>query len=81
MINFAYRPNDKFLLRGSVSESFRAPDMHYVYAGNSSYFDSVTDHRACFFSGVPSAGNCDDSYTIRGKFRGNPLLDLSLIHI
>ena len=75
MINFAYRPNDKFLLRGSVSESFRAPDMHYVYAGNSSYFSSVTDHRACFFSGVPSAGNCDDSYTIRGKFRGNPLLD------
>ena len=75
MINFAYRPNDKFLLRGSVSESFRAPDMHYVYAGNSSYFDGVTDHRACFFSGVPSAGQCDDSYTIRGKFRGNPLLD------
>ena len=75
MINFAYRPNDKFLLRGSVSESFRAPDMHYVFAGNSSYFDSVTDHRACFFSGVPSAGQCDDSYTIRGKFRGNPLLD------
>ena len=75
MINFAYRPNDKFLLRGSVSESFRAPDMHYVYAGNSSYFSSVTDHRACFFSGVPTAGQCDDSYTIRGKFRGNPLLD------
>ena len=41
MLNFAYRPNDKFLLRGGASESFRAPDMHYVYAGSSSYFTSV----------------------------------------
>ena len=40
MLNFAYRPNDKFLLRGGASESFRAPDMHYVYAGSSSYFTS-----------------------------------------
>jgi iron complex outermembrane receptor protein len=39
MINFAYRPNDKLLIRGSAGESFRAPDMHYVYAGSSSYFD------------------------------------------
>ena len=31
-LTFAYRPNDKFLLRGGASESFRAPDMHYVYA-------------------------------------------------
>ena len=76
MLSFAYRPNDKLLVRGSASESFRAPDMHYVFAGNSSYFSSVTDYRACYSSGVPTAGQCGDfGYTIRGKFRGNPLLD------
>ena len=41
MLNFAYRPNDKFLLRGGASESFRAPDMHYVYAGSSSYLHQL----------------------------------------
>ena len=75
MLSFAYRPNDKLLVRGSVSESFRAPDMHYVFAGNSSYFSTVTDYRDCYQSGVPTAAACDNSYTIRGKFRGNPLLD------
>ena len=75
MINFAYRPNDKLLIRGSAGESFRAPDMHYVYAGSSSYFDSVTDYRDCYAKGVPTYQACDNSYTIKGRFEGNKLLD------
>ena len=75
MINFAYRPHDKLLLRGSAGESFRAPDMHYVYAGSSSYFASVTDYRDCYAKGVPSYQACDNSYTIKGRFEGNKRLD------
>ena len=75
MINFAYRPNDKLLIRGSAGESFRAPDMHYVYAGSSSYFDSVTDYRDCYAKGVPTYQACDNDYTIKGRFEGNKLLD------
>ena len=76
MINFAYRPNDKFLLRGSAGESFRAPDMHYVYAGSSSYFDSVTDYRQCYEAGIANPGACDDyGSTIKGRFQGNTALN------
>ena len=76
MINFAYRPNDKFLLRGSAGESFRAPDMHYVYAGSSSYFDSVTDFRQCYEAGIANPRSCSDyGSTIKGRFQGNTALD------
>ena len=84
MINFAYRPNDNFLLRGGAGQSFRAPDMHYVYAGSSSYFTGVTDYRQCFIrSGgtanrppvFNNAAGCDVSYTIKGRFQGNTLLE------
>ena len=59
MINFAYRPNDDFLLRGGAGESFRAPDMHYVYAGSSSYFTGVTDYRQCFIIFIRSYSSCN----------------------
>ena len=52
------------LIRGSAGESFRAPDMHYVYAGSSSYFDSVTDYRDCYAKGVPTYQACDNSVTL-----------------
>ena len=76
MINFAYRPNDKFLLRGSAGESFRAPDMHYVYAGSSSYFDSITDYRQCYEAGIAAPAGCGDyGNTIKGRFQGNTQLE------
>ena len=63
------------LLRGGASESFRAPDMHYVYAGSSSYFTSVTDYYQCFATGVPTFQACDNSSTIKGRFQGNKALE------
>ena len=38
MMNIAYRPTEDVLLRASASQSFRAPDMHRVYAGSSLLF-------------------------------------------
>jgi outer membrane receptor protein involved in Fe transport len=57
MINFAWRPNEDFLLRGSWGETFRAPDMHYIYSQPSSVFSYVTDYAKCYSDYV--AGNED----------------------
>jgi len=49
MLNFAYRPHDRLLIRGSASETFRAPDMNYLFAGTSSgYYNGILDWVACY---------------------------------
>ena len=49
MINFAYRPNESLLVRGSASQTFRAPDMNYLFAGTSSgYYNGILDWVACY---------------------------------
>lgn len=42
-----YRPLKSLLLRGSYATSFRAPDMHFVFAGPSSTFSSPVDVLRC----------------------------------
>ena len=81
-ISFAYRPTENLLLRGGAAESFRAPDLHYVYAGSSSYFSGITDYVKCYgelnAAGTPpaagTASDCEEGGTVRGKFQGNPKL-------
>jgi iron complex outermembrane receptor protein len=47
-VGFKFRPLDWLILRGSYSESFKAPDLAYLYTGStntftsSQYFDPVT---------------------------------------
>jgi len=48
MFNFAYRPTEDFLLRGSAGQTFRAPDMHYVYSQPSSVFSYGVDYPQCY---------------------------------
>ncbi len=49
MLNFAYRPNESVLIRGSASETFRAPDMNYLFAGTSGgYYNGILDWVACY---------------------------------
>jgi outer membrane receptor protein involved in Fe transport len=49
MFNFAYRPNESLLVRGSASQTFRAPDMNYLFAGTSSgYYNGILDWVACY---------------------------------
>ena len=66
MINFAYRPNDKLLIRGSASETFRAPDMNYLFAGISQgYYNGVLDWVGCYVNaaaeGYLSILDCEDA--------------------
>jgi outer membrane receptor protein involved in Fe transport len=48
MASFAYRPNTKLLIRGSGSQTFRAPDMNYLFQSPSSGFIGLIDYVRCF---------------------------------
>lgn len=47
-----FRPFDNLLIRGSYSTSFKAPDMHYVFAERSGSFGAITDFYRCFLNGI-----------------------------
>lgn len=55
-----FRPLDSLLFRASYSTSFRAPDMHYVFAERSGSFSAIFDTRRCLESGR-SAAQCPAS--------------------
>ncbi|MEM9529346.1 MAG: TonB-dependent receptor [Pseudomonadota bacterium] len=42
-VGLEYRPVDNLLVRGSFATSFRAPDMHFVFADASGFFSSPQD--------------------------------------
>ncbi len=49
MMSFAYRPSDDLLLRASASQSFRAPDMNYLFQeGSSGYYNGFQDYVYCY---------------------------------
>jgi outer membrane receptor protein involved in Fe transport len=71
MANIAYRPTEDILLRASVSQSFRAPDMHRVYAGSSSaFYGGITDGPLCYvessFGNVPGSQQLSGAYNFCG---------------
>lgn len=57
-----WRPLDNLLFRGSYSTSFRAPDMHYVFAERSGSYSAIFDTRRCLESGR-SAAQCPTTDT------------------
>jgi outer membrane receptor protein involved in Fe transport len=80
-----WRPVDSLLLRGSYATSFRAPDMHYVFADESGFFQGVFDEYRCrlendndyaFCRQEQSNGdNPDYSYSPAGRRSGNKELE------
>jgi len=42
-VGLEYRPNDSLLLRGSFNTSFRAPDMHWMFADESGFFQFLRE--------------------------------------
>lgn len=74
-----WRPIDTLLIRGSYGTGFRAPDMHYLFAGDDYYRKTSTDYFQCR-TDEPSYGNgdCydDGSWDVqtRDVYRGNPNL-------
>ena len=55
-LGLEWRPFDKLLLRSSYSTSFRAPDLHMVYAEGYQFYQTVFDEYSCRTGTGPSAG-------------------------
>ncbi|MEP6908198.1 MAG: TonB-dependent receptor [Pseudoxanthomonas sp.] len=76
-----WRPIDTLLVRGSYGTGFRAPDMHYLFAGDDFYRQGSTDYFQCR-TAEPDAtdGYCydDGSYDINtlDVYSGNTDLDV-----
>ena len=72
-----YRPTDRILLRGSWATSFRAPDMHYVFADPSGFFTTAVDEYLCRRDepGVPFSDCTYDAENFFGTRAGNPGLE------
>jgi len=87
MAGLEWRPFDSLLVRGSYSTSFRAPDMHYVFAEQSGSFSSILDEYSCRSGTGPAAAlgprtvaECNTSgdptiYQTFGLRAGNPFLE------
>jgi len=85
-LGLEWRPLDSLLLRGSLSTSFRAPDMQLIYAEGAASFSSILDAYSCRSGTGPATGRgprttaqCNVSgdptiYTAQTLIAGNPLL-------
>ena len=72
-----WRPVDSLLLRGSYATSFKAPDMHYIYAGESGFYTYAFDEFACRDAGLDPAKDCTGSLfhpQVFGTRKGDPRL-------
>lgn len=64
-VGLEWRPFSTLLVRGSYGTSFRAPDMHFVYAQASQSIEDDTDYVACAQDPGRPAGQCPrDQYLI-----------------
>ena len=62
MMSFAYRPSDDLLLRASASQSFRAPDMNYLFQeGSSGFYNGFQDYVFCYAYVVAGLQNYADA--------------------
>jgi len=76
-LGLEFRPLDTLLIRGNYATAFRAPDMSYIYAGDSGFFVGATDFYRCEQTGQP-LDDCEfNGRQIQGRRQGN--LDLKSI--
>ncbi len=70
-LGLEFRPIDALLIRGNFATAFRAPDMSYIYAGESGFFTNVTDYFRCEEAGQ-DLDDCDfNPDNIQGQRIGN----------
>jgi outer membrane receptor protein involved in Fe transport len=76
-VGLEYRPFRQLLVRGSRSTSFRAPDMHYLFAAPSGFFTTVDDEYLCRRDepGTPIDACTNSNVNIAGTRVGKPLLE------
>lgn len=66
-----FRPTNTLLIRGSLSSSFRAPDMNYVFQQETrGYYPNPTDYYQCRLDKQPYS-SCTDFYNMNYVESGN----------
>ncbi|WP_281273222.1 TonB-dependent receptor domain-containing protein [Solilutibacter pythonis] len=79
-LGLEFRPFNNFLLRGNLSTSFKAPDMHYVFSERSGSFGRITDYYRCYLNNIsPDPTVCGGSggrysYQVFTTSQGQPSL-------
>ena len=82
-MSFAYRPSEDLLLRASASQSFRAPDMNYLFQeASSGYYNGFQDYVYCYAYVANGTYNYADateceigSGSVQAFLSGNPTLE------
>ena len=74
--NFAWRPTQKLLVRGSWGESFKAPSLPYVYKGLTTGFSSPCDYWGLYLNTGNINGNCAGYNQINTPILSKGNLDL-----
>lgn len=72
-----FRPTSTLLFRANYATAFKAPDMAYVFAGDSGFFTTATDYYRCASEepGVPVADCTFSGEQIFGNRKGSPDLE------
>lgn len=74
-----WRPLESLLVRGTYATSFKAPDMHFVFAEQSGGFSTVFDTRRCLEDGFTATqcgtANARYSYSAFSVRQGQPALE------
>ena len=71
-----YRPMESLLIRGNYATAFRAPDMSYIYAGESGFFTSVVDYYRCAQNDPGPLEDClYNGFQVQGSRTGNKDLE------
>jgi len=74
-VGLEWRPLSRLLVRGAYNTTFRAPDMHYLYATSGTSRWILSDYSNCVARGRdPNCGNQDLYYGFNGSRSGNPNL-------
>lgn len=74
-----WRPTESLLIRGAYATSFRAPDMHFVFAEQSGFFSTIFDEFKCRNAGLATTqcggNNATYNYSAFGIREGNKELE------
>ena len=69
-LGLSWRPNDDFLVRAAYGTTFRAPDLHRLFADNNQFFGSTTDYYACMVENNATPENANELFNeCAGKWR------------
>lgn len=73
-LGLEFRPTESLLFRGNYATAFKAPDMAYVFAGNSGFYTTAVDYYRCALTqpNTPIENCTYNGVQVFGNRAGNP---------